>query len=189
MTWTSTFCVVIMATYGRTLCWKKRNTVPNTGGVFAVRAIQQTMDITDGKRLRGTPLDVVGACSGPSGTPPVAPVAPNRCPCAVLLSAGRGVLHLAREGHTARFRHDGGTYCQIVEARLRGEGLSVFSRGVLMCLRQRGGVPVLSCMENIELVCWGCLRFMFRPCLPRFAVVIFTAIFPPGYPGADVTFR
>ena len=37
MTWTSTICVVIMATYGRTLCWKKRNTVPNTGGVFVCR--------------------------------------------------------------------------------------------------------------------------------------------------------
>ena len=55
------------------------------------------MDITDVKRLRGTPLGVVGAYSGPSGAPPVAPVAPNRCPCAVLLSTGRGVLHLARE--------------------------------------------------------------------------------------------
>ena len=32
MTWTSTICVVVMAKYGRTLCWKKRNTVPNTGG-------------------------------------------------------------------------------------------------------------------------------------------------------------
>ena len=53
------------------------------------------------KRLRGTPPGVVGACSGPSGAPPVAPVAPERCPCAVLLSTGRGVLHLAREGPTA----------------------------------------------------------------------------------------
>ena len=26
----------IMATYGRTLCWTKRNTTPNTGRVFAV---------------------------------------------------------------------------------------------------------------------------------------------------------
>ena len=108
MTWMSTICVVVMATYGRTLCWEKRNTV--TGGVFAVGAIYQTMDITDVKRSRGTPLDVVGAYSGPSGAPPVAPVAPNRCPCAVLLNTGRGVLHLAREGPTARFRHDGGTY-------------------------------------------------------------------------------
>ena len=106
----STICVVVMATYGRTLCWEKRNTVPNTGGVFAVGAIQQTMDITDVKRLRGTPLGVVGAYSRPSGAPPVAPVAPSRCPCAVLLSTGRGVLHLVREGPTARFRHDGGTY-------------------------------------------------------------------------------
>ena len=62
------------------------------------------------KRLRGTPLGVVGAYYGPSGKPPVAPVAPNRYPCAVLLSTGRGALHLAREGPTARFRHDGGTY-------------------------------------------------------------------------------
>ena len=53
------------------------------------------------KRLRGTPPDVVGACFGPSGAPPVAPVAPDRCSCAVLLSTGRGVLHLAREGPNA----------------------------------------------------------------------------------------
>ena len=68
------------------------------------------MGITDVKRLRGTPLGVVGACSGPSGVPPVAPVDPDRCPCTVPLSTGRGVLHLAREGPTARFRDDSGTY-------------------------------------------------------------------------------
>ena len=62
------------------------------------------------KRLRGTPPGVVGACSGSSGAPPVAPVALDRCPCAMLLSTGRGVLHLAREGPTDRFRHDGVTY-------------------------------------------------------------------------------
>ena len=112
------------------------------------------MDITDVKRLWGTPLGVVGAYSGPSGAPPVTPVAPNRCPCAVLLSTGRGVLHLAREGPTARFRHDG-YLLDIVEAHLHGEGLSVFSRGVLMYLRQVGVVPILSCMEIIELWCVG----------------------------------
>ena len=48
------------------------------------------MDITDVKRLRGTPPGVVGAYSGSSGAPPVAPVAPNRCPCAVLLSQDVG---------------------------------------------------------------------------------------------------
>ena len=52
------------------------------------------------KRLRGMPLGVIGAYSGLSGAPPVAPVAPNRCPGAVLLSTGRGVLHLVREGPT-----------------------------------------------------------------------------------------
>ena len=62
------------------------------------------------KRLRSTPPGVVGACSGPFGAPSVAPVDPDRCSCAVLFSTGRGVVHLAREGPTARFRHDGGTY-------------------------------------------------------------------------------
>ena len=37
------------------------------------------MDITDVKRLRGMPPGVIGACSGPFGAPPVAPVAPDRC--------------------------------------------------------------------------------------------------------------
>ena len=41
------------------------------------------------KRLRGTSPGVVGACSRPPGAPLVAPVAPDRCPCAVLLSTGR----------------------------------------------------------------------------------------------------
>ena len=125
----STICVVVMATYGRTLCWEKRNTVPNTGGVFAVGAIQQTMDITDVKRLRGTPLGVVGAYSGPSVAPPVALVAPNRCPCAVLLSTGRGVLHLAREGPTARFRHGGGTYWEYSKHLFTGRGCQCFREG------------------------------------------------------------
>ena len=115
------------------------------------------MDITDVKRLWSTPLGVVGAYSGPSGAPPVTPVAPNRCPCAVLLSTGRGVLH--------RTPGPRGSYCSIssrrwylldiVNARLHGEGLSVFSREVSMYLRQVGVVPILSCMENIELWCVG----------------------------------
>ena len=87
------------------------------------------MDITDVKRLWVTPLGVVGAYSGPSGASPVTPVAPNRCPCAVLLSTGRGVLHLAREGPTARFRHDGGTYWKQSKHVFTGGVVSVFARG------------------------------------------------------------
>ena len=47
------------------------------------------MDITDVKRLRVTSPGVVEACSRPSGAPLVAPVALDRCPCAVLFSTGR----------------------------------------------------------------------------------------------------
>ena len=80
------------------------------------------MDITDVKQLRGTPLVVVGACSGPSGAPLVAPVASDRSPCAVLLSTGRGVLHLAR-GSYCSIPSRRGYLLEIVEARLHGEGL------------------------------------------------------------------
>ena len=51
-----------MATYGRTLCWTKRNTTPDTGGVFAVeekeydsehrRGICCQGDLTDHGRYR-----------------------------------------------------------------------------------------------------------------------------------------
>ena len=53
------------------------------------------MDVTDVKRLGGTPLGMVGACSGPSGAPPVAPVDPDRCPRTIPPNTGRGVVHLA----------------------------------------------------------------------------------------------
>ena len=113
------------------------------------------MGITDVKQIRGTPLGVVGACSGPSGAPPFAPVAPDRCPCAVLLSTERGVLHLAREGPTARFRHDGGTNWKQSKLVFTGRGCECFSREVSMYLRQVEVVPLLSRMENIELWCVG----------------------------------
>ena len=87
------------------------------------------MDITDVKRLWGTPLGVIGAYSGPSGAPPVTPVTPNRCPCAVLLSTGRGVLHLAREGPTVRFRHDGGTYWTSSKHVFTGRRCQCFREG------------------------------------------------------------
>ena len=60
-------------------------------------------------RLRGTPPGVVGACSGPSGVPPVAPVAPWLSSCGASQYRTRGLIP-GREGPTARFRHDGGTY-------------------------------------------------------------------------------
>ena len=50
------------------------------------------MDVTDVQRLGGTSLGMVGACSGPSGAPPVAPVAPDRCPRTVPPSTERGVV-------------------------------------------------------------------------------------------------
>ena len=46
------------------------------------------MDVTDVQRLGGTPLGLVGACSGP----PVVPGAPDRCPRTVPPSTERGVV-------------------------------------------------------------------------------------------------
>ena len=105
-------------------------------------------------RLRGTPPGVVEACSGPSGAPPVAPVVP--------WLSSRGASQYRTRSLTPGPR---GSCCsipsrrwyllEIVEACLHGEGLSMFSRGFLMYLRQVGVVPILSCMKNIELWCVG----------------------------------
>ena len=67
------------------------------------------MDITDVKRLRGTPRVWSERAPGHPVRLLSRRLLPG-CPRAVLLSTGRGVLYLAREGPTARFRHDGGTY-------------------------------------------------------------------------------
>ena len=86
------------------------------------------MDVTNVKRLIGTPLGIVGACSRPSGAPPVATVPPNRCPRAVPSNAGRG----------SRTPDPRGSFCPIIsrwwylleaiEARLHGRGIvSVFA--------------------------------------------------------------
>ena len=152
-----------MATYGHTLCSTKRNTTPNTGGVFAVGAkerdsehrrgfavgaTKQTMDVTDVKRLGGTPLGMVKAYSGPSGVPPVAPVAPGRCP--------RPLPQYGTRGRTPGPRGSYGSIpsqrwylFEIVEACLHGEGLWAFLLEVLKYLRQVGVVQIPPCMENI----------------------------------------
>ena len=122
-----------MATYGCTLCWTKRNTTPNTERVFIVGVNQQTMDVTDVEGLGGTPLGVVRACSVPSGAPPVAIVAPNRCSRSVPSNTGRG-------SRTPGLR---GSYCPIpsrrwylletIEARRYGGGVvSVFARNFVV---------------------------------------------------------
>ena len=105
-------------------------------------------------RLRGTPPGVVGACSGPSGAPPVAPVAPWLSSCGASQYRTRS-LTLGPRGSYCSIPSRRWYLLEIVEARLHGEGLSVFSRGVLMYLRQVGVVPILLCMKNIELWCVG----------------------------------
>ena len=84
------------------------------------------MDVTDDQRLGGTPRGMVGACSGPSGAPPMAPVAPDRCPRTVPSNTERGVVHLAREGPTARFLYNGGIYWKQSKRVFTGRGCERF---------------------------------------------------------------
>ena len=75
------------------------------------------------ERLGGTFLGIAGACSGPSGAPPVATVPPNRFPRTVPSNAGRG----------SRTNGPRGSYCLIpsrrwylletIKARLHGRGV------------------------------------------------------------------
>ena len=44
------------------------------------------------------------------------------------------VVHLAREGPTDRFLHDGGTYWKQLKRVFTGEGLGEFSQGVFVVL-------------------------------------------------------
>ena len=80
------------------------------------------MDITDVKRLQGTPPGVVGACSRPSGAPPVAPVAPWLPLCGASQYRTRGLI-LGPRGSYRSISSQRWYLLEIVEARLHGEGL------------------------------------------------------------------
>ena len=73
--------------------------------------------------LGGTPLGVVRACSGPSGAPLAATVPPHRRPRTVPPIRDAVVVHLAREGLTARLHYDGGTYWKQSKRVFTWEGL------------------------------------------------------------------
>ena len=125
------------------------------------------MDVTDVKRLGSTSLVMIEACYGPSGAPPVAPVAPGCGPRTVPPNTGRGVVPLAQEGPTARFRHNG-TVVPIGNSRSassRGGVVSVFARSFNV-------LETVGCCTDSTVhgkhrvvVCRGCLRFLFRPSL------------------------
>ena len=115
------------------------------------------------QRSGGTPLGMVGACSGPSGAPPVVPVAPDRCPCTMPPSTGRGVMPwpervLLLDSFT--------TVVPIENSRsasARGGVVSVFARSFNVL--EAVGVCTDSIVQRKHraVVCWGCLRFLFRP--------------------------
>ena len=108
------------------------------------------MDITDVKRLRSTPPGVVGACSGLSGAPPVAPVAPWLSSCGASQYRTRGLT----PGPT-------GSYCsipsrrwyllEIVEARQCGRFRGTSPGAHLGCLLASG--PVLALILHLPVKC------------------------------------
>ena len=84
------------------------------------------MDVTDVEGLGGTPLSVVGACSGY----PVHLLSRQLLPLVVLVLyrpiRDAVVGHLAREGTTARFLHNGGTYWKQSKLVFTGRGCKHF---------------------------------------------------------------
>ena len=99
------------------------------------------MDITDVKRLRGTPPGVVGACSGPSGAPPVAPVAPWLSSCGASQYRARGLIPGPR-------------------VLLLDSVTTVVPIGNIRSTSSRGGV-VSVFRERFSCICdrWGLYRF------------------------------
>ena len=74
------------------------------------------------KRLRGTPPGGVGACSGPSGAPSVAPVAPWLSSCGASQYRTRGLIPGPR-GSYYSIPSRRWYLLEIVELRLHEEGL------------------------------------------------------------------
>ena len=81
------------------------------------------MDVTDVEGLIDMPSGVIEACSGPSGAPPIAPVAPDRCPRTVPSNAGRGRRTLGSRGSYYPIPSRRWYLLETVEARLHGEWL------------------------------------------------------------------
>ena len=112
-----------MATYGRTLCWTKRNTTPKTGRVFAVGQVNSlwTLPTWRGEEVRPW----VSSELAPGH--PVSLLSRQLLPIVVLVLyppiRDAVVVHLAREGPTARFLHGGGTYWKQSKYIFTGEGL------------------------------------------------------------------
>ena len=100
---------------------------------------------------------MVGACSGPSGAPPVAPVAPDRCPRTVPPSTGRVVVHLVREGHATRFLHTVVSIENGRSASSRGEVVGVFARS--FDVLEAGGACTDSTVHGKTSSC-GLLRLL-----------------------------
>ena len=102
------------------------------------------MNITDVKRLQGTPPGVVGACSGPSGAPPVAPVAPW---LSVVLVRCFSV-------------QDAGSYTWPERVLLLDSVTTVVPIGNSRSMSSRGGV-VSVFRERFSCICdsWGLYRF------------------------------
>ena len=155
MTWISTICVEVMATYGRTLCWEKKKHGPEHRWGVCCRG-----NIADHGHYRCEAIMGYALGCGRSVLRAIR-CASCHAGCSQSLS-----LCSAAQYRTRRLTPGPrGSYCSIssrrwylldiVDARLHGEGLSVFSREVSMYLRQVGVVPILSCMENIELWCVG----------------------------------
>ena len=108
---------------------------------------------------------MVGACSGSSGAPPVVPFFPGRCHRTVPPQYGTRGRTPGPRGPYCSIPSQRGYLLGIVEARLHGEGLWAFSRGVNVV--EAGGCCKYSTVhgKHRAVVCRGCLRFLFRPSL------------------------
>ena len=121
------------------------------------------MDVTDAERLGGTLLGMIGACSGSSGAPLVAPVAPDRCSRTVPPNTGRGsypwperVLLLDSVTTVVPIGNSRSTSS-------RGGVVSVFAKS--FNILEAGGCCTDSTVhgKHRAVICRGCLWFLFRP--------------------------
>ena len=134
---------ITMATYGRTLCWTKRNTTPNSGGLFAVGAKADDSEHRKDVCCRGNLTDygryrraAIRRYAPEYGWSVLRAIRCTSCgaSCSRSLSSygtpqykTRGRI-LARESPIAPFLHNGGTYWKQSKRAFTGRGCERFRK-------------------------------------------------------------
>ena len=169
---------VTIATYGRALCWTKRNTTPNTGGVFAVGAKERDSEHRRGVCCRGNLKDhgryrceAIRRYASEYGRSVLRAIRYTSCRA----SCSQSLSSYCTPSYGTRNRTPGprGSYCSIpsrrwylmetVKARLHGEGCERFREEFCSTCGRCGLYQFHRAWKTSSCGLLKLLEIMFRP--------------------------